>query len=389
MDHQVSKIQSETKDSNILLESMTQSILITTPDLDLPGPYIIYVNRAFEEMTGWSREEVIGKTPRILQGANTDLSIFQNLGDIVSKGEVWEGSTINYKKDGTEFNMEWSIAPVFDSSGDIYKLLAVQSDITENVRIEKRLEKSRKRERKRVKEVEQANIKLHSLTEKQKKTLDLFIKYVPEPIVKNALASTTEDIKVGVKLEAALLFCDIRGFTPIAEKLSPTEVVRILDTYYSKMAEVIKMHNGVINQFTGDEIFVTFGVPIPIDNPEISAVYCAIEMIKKLEEINNDLKDILPERFTVGIGLNYGPIIAGNLGSDERLTYAITGDVVNTAKRIESLTQDLSDAILINESIYEKTKTLVSTKPWGEVSVKGKENKIRVYQILEPPPSRN
>jgi adenylate cyclase len=79
-------------------------------------------------------------------------------------------------------------------------------------------------------------------------------------------------------------------------------------------------------------------------------------MIKKLEEINSDLKDILPERFTVGIGLNYGPIIAGNLGSEARLTYAITGDVVNTAKRIESLTQDLSNSILINDSIYEKTK---------------------------------
>jgi PAS domain S-box-containing protein len=382
LDHQVSKPQSYSNGSNIVLESMTQSILITSPELDLPGPYIVYVNRAFEEMTGWRREEVIGKTPRILQGPNTDLSIFQNLGEIIGKGEVWEGRTVNYKKDGTEFNMEWSIAPVFDKNRDIYQLLAVQNDITEHVRIEKRLEKSIKRELKRVKEIEQANIKLHSLTEKQNKTLALFIKYVPETVVKNALIDTNEDIKAGVKLEAALLFCDIRGFTPIAEKLNPTEVVRILNTYYSKMADVIKMHNGVINQFTGDEIFVTFGVPIPIKDPEISAVYCAIEMIKKLEEINSDLKDILPEKFTVGIGLNYGPIIAGNLGSDERLTYAITGDVVNTAKRIESLTQDLSDAILINEPIYEKTKTLVSTKPWGEVSVKGKENKIIVYQIL-------
>jgi PAS domain S-box-containing protein len=378
----VSKPQSYSNGSNIVLESMTQSILITSPELDLPGPYIVYVNRAFEEMTGWRREEVIGKTPRILQGPNTDLSIFQNLGEIIGKGEVWEGRTVNYKKDGTEFNMEWSIAPVFDKNRDIYQLLAVQNDITEHVRIEKRLEKSIKRELKRVKEIEQANIKLHSLTEKQNKTLALFIKYVPETVVKNALIDTNEDIKAGVKLEAALLFCDIRGFTPIAEKLNPTEVVRILNTYYSKMADVIKMHNGVINQFTGDEIFVTFGVPIPIKDPEISAVYCAIEMIKKLEEINSDLKDILPEKFTVGIGLNYGPIIAGNLGSDERLTYAITGDVVNTAKRIESLTQDLSDAILINEPIYEKTKTLVSTKPLGEVSVKGKENKIIVYQIL-------
>ncbi len=361
---------------------MTQSILITTPDLDFPGPYIIYVNKAFEKMTGWSREEVIGKNPRFLQGPNTDLSIFQNLRNILGKGEVWEGKTINYRKDGTEFYMEWSIAPVFDENGVIYKLLAVQSDISENVRIEKQLEKSRKRELKRIEDIEQANIKLHSLTEKQKKTLDLFTKYVPESVVKNALSETTEGLKEGVKLEVALLFCDIRGFASIAEKLNPSEVVRILDTYYSKMTDVVKMHNGVINQFTGDEIFVTFGAPIPIKDPEISSVYCAIEMIKKLEEINNDLEDILPERFTVGIGLDYGPVIAGNLGSDDRLTYAITGDVVNTAKRIESLTSDSSDTILINESIYEKTKALVSTKPWGEISVKGRKKKILVYQLL-------
>ena len=105
-------------------------------------------------------------------------------------------------------------------------------------------------------------------------------------------------------------------------------------------------------------------------------------MVKKLDEINQDLIDILPERITVGIGISYGPVIAGNLGSDERLTYAITGNVVNTAKRIEALTSDLSNAILISESIYVKTKTIISTKPWGEVSVKGKEKKIMVHQLI-------
>jgi PAS domain S-box-containing protein len=369
-------------DSMILLESMTQSILITNAELKSPGPFIVYVNKAFEEMTGWKREEIIGKSPRILQGPKSDLSIFYNLNEILSNGKVWEGRTINYKKYGTEFFMEWSIAPVFDKNGGIDKLLAVQNDITENVHIENQLEKSRKRELKRVKEIEEANIKLHSLTEKQKEILDLFAKYVPESVVKKALSDTSEDIKEGVELEVALIFCDIRRFTPIAEKLSPTEVVRILNTYYSRMAEVIKMHNGVITQFTGDEIFATFGAPNPIKDPEISSVYCAIEMIKKLEEINSDLNDILPEKITVGIGLNYGPIIAGNLGSNDRLTYAITGDVVNTAKRIESLTSDLPNSILINESIYEKTKDLVSTKPWGELSVKGKGKKIMVYQII-------
>jgi PAS domain S-box-containing protein len=369
-------------DSSIILESMTQSILITTPELDLPGPHIIYVNKAFEKMTGWSREEVLGKNPRFLQGPNTDRSIFSNLRDVINKGEVWEGQTINYKKDGTEFYMEWSIAPVFDENGVVHNLLAVQRDITKNIQIKFELEKSQKRELKRVDEIEQVNIELNKLSEKQKNILDLFIKYVPESVVKNALSETNQGLSEGVKMDVAILFCDIRGFTAMAEKLNPSEVFRILNTYYSKMADVIKMHNGVITQFTGDEIFATFGAPVPIHDPEISSVNCAIQMIKKLDEINKDLADILITRLTVGIGLNYGPIIAGNLGSAYRLTYAITGDTVNTAKRIESLTTNLSNAILMNESIYEKTKEFISAMPWGEVTVKGKKKKIMVYQLL-------
>ncbi len=145
-------------DSMILLESMTQSILITTPELEPPGPYIIYVNKAFEKMTGWAREELIGKTPRILQGPKTNLGIFKHLKDILDKGEVWEGKTINYKKDGTEFFMEWSIAQVFNKDGRVESLIAVQYDITEKVRIEKQLEKSKERELKRVAEIKQASL---------------------------------------------------------------------------------------------------------------------------------------------------------------------------------------------------------------------------------------
>jgi PAS domain S-box-containing protein len=145
-------------DSMILLESMTQSILITTPEIEPPGPYIIYVNKAFEKMTGWAREEVIGKTPRIMQGPKTNLDIFKHLKDILGKGEVWEGKAINYKKDGTEFIMEWSINQVYDKNGKVESFIAVQNDITEKVRTEEQLKLSRERELKRVAEIKQASL---------------------------------------------------------------------------------------------------------------------------------------------------------------------------------------------------------------------------------------
>lgn len=365
-----------------LLESMTESILLTTADLKSPGPYIVYVNPAFEKMTGWKKEEVIGENPRLLQGPKTDYSIFHDLEPTLEQGKVWSGRTVNYKKDGSGFYMEWSIAPIRDKHNNIIQYLAVQRDVTNIVKTEKNLKTSRKAEKKRLQEIENANVKLNELVERQKETLDLFVKYVPEPVVVKSLNETKDNIREGEQLDVALLFCDIRRFTTIAEKLKPKHVVHFLNVYYSGMSQIIKEHNGVINQFVGDEIFVSFGAPVPIQDPEESSVRCALGMIEKLKDINKELKGVINEELFVGIGINYGPIIAGNLGSDDRLSYSITGDAVNTAKRIESLTAELPNAILISQKIYEKARSFVKTKPLGAVQIKGKNKKVNVFQVI-------
>ncbi|MFK7925121.1 MAG: adenylate/guanylate cyclase domain-containing protein [Bacteroidia bacterium] len=369
-------------DFRVIFECMTESVLITTPDLDLPGPFIIYINPAFEKMTGWTKEEVIGQNPRLLQGPNTDLGIFQTMRQKLAVEKVWRGRTINYKKDGSEFYMQWSIVPIKDSEGEICQYLAVQSDVSGIVRTEEKLEVAREAERKRIAEIEGKNEELNQLIKKQKRILDLFAKYVPDYIVKGALSNRKSALQVNHQLEVALLFCDIRGFTSIVENLSPTETVNLLNEYYSHMSEVIKQHNGVINQFVGDEIFVSFGAPSPIDEPEISAVRCAKDMINKLQEINQLLASWVSKEIVVGIGINFGPIVAGNLGSEDRLSYSITGDAVNTAKRIESLTQKLPNTILISQSIYDKVQSIVETEPLGEVPIKGKKRKVKVYKVL-------
>jgi PAS domain S-box-containing protein len=366
----------------VMSECMTESVLITDATLDHPGPFIIYVNPAFERMTGWKKEEVLGKSPRILQGPNTERGIFNNLKETIYRGETWSGRTVNYRKNGEEFHMEWSIVPIRNEAWDIHQLLAVQKDVTHLVNTEQKLQEAMVQERSRLQEIEKSNKKLSKLIANQNKTLELFIKYVPEPVVVKALTDDSENIKRGEQLEVALLFCDIRRFTTIAEKLSPDQVVHFLNQYYSRMTEVIKAHNGVINQFVGDEIFVSFGAPTPIDQPELSSVRCAQEMVNKLKEINEVLADTVNEEIVIGIGINYGPIIAGNLGSDDRLSYSITGDAVNTAKRIESLTKNLPNAVLISQKIYEKTLDFVKTKPLGEVPIKGKNQKVNVFQVL-------
>ncbi|BAQ60828.1 diguanylate cyclase/phosphodiesterase with PAS/PAC sensor [Geminocystis sp. NIES-3708] len=121
------------------VHSAHDSIVITTTELDYPGPEIVFVNKAFTEMTGYSTNEIIGKTPRILQGPNTDRTVFKDLKAKLRKGQVFFGEAINYRKDGTEFYNQWHIEPIKNSSGDVTHYLAIQRDVTDKINGEKKL----------------------------------------------------------------------------------------------------------------------------------------------------------------------------------------------------------------------------------------------------------
>ena len=218
--------------------------------------------------------------------------------------------------------------------------------------------------------------------QEQEKTLKLFMKYVPEQVVQKALNDTGDSIFEGEVRNITVLFCDIRGFTSMSEDMSPKEVVSFLNHYYSIMSEVIKRHNGVVNQFVGDEIFSVFGAPVAYANNEENAVFCAIEMMAKLNALNELYKDKLPAPVGMGIGINSGEVVAGNLGSEDKIEYSVTGDTVNTGKRIEMLTKENPNTILISDLVYEKTKKAIETKAWEPMAVKGKKEKITVYEVL-------
>ena len=253
-------------DAMSLLEAMTESVLVTTADLDAPGPSIVYVNPAFEKMTGWSKHEIVGNSPRILQGKKTEHRIFNDLRERLLKGAHWLGQTTNYRKDGTEFVMEWSIVPIRDKRGAVYRYLAVQRDVTKRVNMERHLADAIAEERKWFRQLEETNRKLNELNSKQIRTLHLFTKYVPEAVVKKGLTAHDGSLFHGEKLEIVALFCDIRGFTALSEDLNPDTVVKMLNTYYAMMAEVITTYNGTVAQYVGDEIFAVFGAPLPISN---------------------------------------------------------------------------------------------------------------------------
>jgi len=220
----------------------------------------------------------------------------------------------------------------------------------------------------------------------QERILSYFKKYVPESIVEKIQRMEGEDpttIFTGELREATVLFCDIRGFTPLSERLSPSEVVRFLNDYYRIMSDVIKRYQGTINQFVGDEIFAAFGAPVPNVNHEKQAVYCAVEMIRRLEDLNHIYQGVLSERIVMGIGINRGEVIAGNLGSEDKMSYSLTGDTVNTGKRIESLTKEHPNSILLSDAVFQRTKSFIQTKPWKPIELRGKSRKILIHELQE------
>jgi class 3 adenylate cyclase/ActR/RegA family two-component response regulator len=216
----------------------------------------------------------------------------------------------------------------------------------------------------------------------QEKTLRIFQKYVPEEVVAKVLSSSEDSILDGETRQVSVLFCDIRGFTPISERINPKLVVDLLNAYYGMMTDIVNRHMGTVNQFVGDEVFACFGAPAPCIKCEQHAVFCAIEMISSLKKLNEMLSKNLGTEIVVGIGINSGEVIAGNVGSEQRIDYCITGDTVNTGKRIETLTKDHPNSILISQPIYEKVKDLFEVKAWDPVNVKGKKDKLHVYEVI-------
>jgi len=208
--------------------------------------------------------------------------------------------------------------------------------------------------------------------------LKLFQKYVPEVVVNETLKQGGSPIFEGETRYVAVLFSDLRGFTTMSENMEPQKVVKFLNNYYSIMSNVIKRHNGNVMQFVGDEIFASFGAPVNQPDPEKDAVYCALEMMENLKE----LQVVSGQKISMGIGINAGEVITGNLGSEDRINYCATGDTVNTGKRIEMLTKSMDNTIYISEPVYQIVKEMVETESIPPQMVKGKKEPLVVYKLM-------
>jgi class 3 adenylate cyclase len=184
----------------------------------------------------------------------------------------------------------------------------------------------------------------------------------------------------GEKREVAILISDIRGFTPLSESLSPEAIISVLNHYFSHMVEVIKRHKGIIVDFFGDGVLVFFD---PLDGPIESTVHltiqCAMEMQHEMKSFNGEMKkEGLPE-IRMGIGLNAGQVVVGNIGSETRAKYGIVGSAVNLTQRIQEVAK--GGEVMISYSIYRYSHEHLNIKKSFDVQLKGVQERITLYQI--------
>jgi len=185
----------------------------------------------------------------------------------------------------------------------------------------------------------------------------------------------------GERRRITVLFSDIRGFTTLAEVMRPEEVVELLSEFFDRMVEVILKHNGTIDKFLGDGMMVMFGAPLDDPYQEEHAVLAAVEMQKELRALCIKWEAEGRRSIKMGIGINSGSAIVGNIGSAEHMEYTAIGDTVNLAARLESATKDLGAEIVVSEQTYDAVRPLFQWKPAGAVNLRGRSEPVRAYAV--------
>ncbi len=183
--------------------------------------------------------------------------------------------------------------------------------------------------------------------------------------------------------EVAVMFCDIRDFTTITENLPPSDVVGFLSQYHTCMVEVIFGFGGTIDKFIGDAIMVTFGTPDPSDDDAERSVRAGLAMNTALAELNADRERRSLAKIRHGIGIHFGPVIAGNIGTENRLEYTVIGDTVNVASRIQDACKSVGEAFLISDAVKTRLPPDIQVRSLPEQRVKGRQAPVQIYAVKE------
>lgn len=214
-------------------------------------------------------------------------------------------------------------------------------------------------------------------------------RYVPPSLV-DTLAARDEPFGPPRQQDAAVLFVDIRGFTTMSESMSPTAVMELLRTFHSRLEAVIFDHGGTLDKYIGDAILATFGVPDPSDNDATNGLLCARGMLAALAEWNRERLARDEPPIGVGIGLHHGPIVVGEIGSERAMEFAVIGDTVNTASRLQAMTRRLGSDLAVSDALVRRIRwerdgrtaeLLDDLSDEGEHALSGRAQPVRIHAL--------
>jgi adenylate cyclase len=208
-----------------------------------------------------------------------------------------------------------------------------------------------------------------------------FSKYISSEVMEEIIKDPSKLSLHGKRIKATILFTDIRGFTSMSEKLEPEQVVSIINDYLTIQTDKVIKYRGFLDKFIGDCVMAVYGVPVPKEDDAYRAVMTAIdirESVKKLNSIRERMKQLT---VGIGIGLNTGEVVCGNMGSPQKMDYTVIGDNVNLASRLEANAP--ANTIYVSESTYNETKDRFVYKELEPIFVKGKKEPIKIYEPIE------
>ncbi len=220
--------------------------------------------------------------------------------------------------------------------------------------------------------------------EKEKRQIKAtFSKYVSPEFV-NILVENPELAKQGgVEKEVTMLFSDIRGFTTLSEGMSAKELIDFLNDYLSIMTNILMENKGTLDKYIGDAIVGFWGAPVDLEDHAYYACLSAVKMIRSLKEFNDRMEAIGKSKINIGIGLNTGKIIVGNIGSEKKMNYTALGDTAILTEELQDENKTYNTNIIISEFTYEKVKDYAKVRELGEYQAKHREKPIKIYELID------
>jgi PAS domain S-box-containing protein len=348
------KIEALERYQENVFDSMTN--LVITAD---PGGQIHYFNRAAAEAMGLD-ETCLGRSLTEIFKNALSAKTLKTITHSFENNQEIPGLEGIFRREGREMDYSLNISPLRTRRGKSEGFTLLFTNQTRE---------------------NELKTKIHVVSEERRMIKDMFCRYMSNEVVSN-LMEYPQGIKLGGdKKEATVFFADIRGYTTFSEGREPEEIIDILNGYFGEAVEHIIQHRGYIDKFIGDCIMAVWGVPMADDEDgAVRAVSCALGIQKLVGSSKRKffLKDA--SRLRIGIGINSGPLVAGNLGSLQRMEYSVIGDTVNLASRLEGIAG--ADEIIISQATRDRLGEKFRLEKRKDVQVKGKGKPIQIYNVL-------